>query len=89
MLRRTIVVLLLILVSAAVTGLVSGGAALITGNLGDGGAGQVFLVISIMGLLVSTIVFCLLVLAMAVYLIEQSSKSTEACLGDSAGDDTA
>lgn len=89
MLRRTIVVLLLIFVSAAVTSLVSGGAAFIAENLEDGGVRQVFLVISIMGLLVSAIVFCLLVLAMAVYLIEQSSKSTEAGLGDSASDDTA
>ena len=89
MLRRTIVVLLLILVSAAVTSLVSGGAALIGANLEDGGARQVFWVISIMGLLVSVIVFCLLVLAMAVYLVEQSNKSTEAGLGDSAGDDAA
>jgi|TARA_B100000700_G_scaffold39076_1_gene39110 heme/copper-type cytochrome/quinol oxidase subunit 2 len=79
MLRRIIVVLLLILVSAAVTSLVSGGAALVAGNLEDGGARQVFTVIAVIGLLVSAIVFCLLVLAMAVYLVEQSSKhATEA-----------
>ena len=76
MLRRTIVVLLLILVSAAVTSLVSGAATLIAGNFERGGAREVFLVIAVIGLLVSLIVFCLLVLAMAVYLVEQSNKNT-------------
>lgn len=76
MLRRIIVVLLLILVSAAVTSLVSGGAALVAGNFERGGANQIFLVISVIGLLVSVIVFFLLVLAMALYLVEQSNKDT-------------
>ena len=76
MLRRTIVVLLLILVSAAVTSLVSGGAALVAGNFERGGLSQVFLVISVIGLLMSLVVFFLLVLAMALYLVEQSNKDT-------------
>ena len=75
MLRRIIVVLLLILISAAVTSLVSGGSALVAGNFEDGGATQIFMILSIVAFLISAIVFCLLVLAMAVYLVEQSNKN--------------
>ena len=74
MVRRTIVVLLLLLVSTAVTSLVSGAASLIAGNFESGGAREIFLIVSLGSLLVSVIVFCLLVLAMAVYLVEQFNK---------------
>ena len=75
MLRRIIIVLLLVLVSATVTSLVSGGAALVAGNFEGEGARHLFVIICVVGLLISAIVFCLLVLAMAVYLVEQSNKN--------------
>jgi hypothetical protein len=76
MLRRIILVLTLILISAAATSLVALGAIFIAGGLSDSGAAVFFKTIAIAGLFISAVDLCLLVLTMAISHVEQADDDS-------------
>jgi hypothetical protein len=76
MLRRIILVLTLILISAAATSLVALGAIFIAGGLSDSGAAVFFKTIAIAGLFISAVDLCLLVLTMAISHVEQADDGS-------------
>jgi len=76
MLRRIILVLTLILISAAATSLVALGAIFIAGGLSDSGAAGFFKTIAISGLFISAVDLCLLVLTMAISHVEQADDES-------------
>lgn len=77
MLRRIILILTLVLISAAATSLVALAAVFLAGGLTDQGAAAIFRWITVAGLFVVAVDLCLLVLATAVCLIEQSNDSPD------------
>lgn len=72
MLRRIILVLTLILISAAAISLVALAATFLAGGLSDSGASGLFKTIAITGLFISAVDLCLLVLTMAISHVERS-----------------
>ena len=82
MLRRIILILTLILISAAATSLVAVAAVFLAGGLTDRGAAATFRWIAVAGLFVVAVDLCLLVLATAICLIEQSNDSQDSPKGN-------
>ncbi|MEE2843905.1 MAG: hypothetical protein VX761_05295 [Planctomycetota bacterium] len=76
MLRRIILVLTLILISAAAMSLVALGAIFLAGGLNDSGAAGYFKAIAIAGLFVSAVDLCLLVLTMAISHVDRTDEGS-------------
>ena len=76
MLRRIILVLTLILISAGATSLVALGAIFLAGGLSDSGAAGFFKTIAIAGLFVSAVDLCLLVLTMAISHVDRADEGS-------------
>jgi hypothetical protein len=76
MLRRIILVLTLILISAAATSLIAFAAIFLAGGLSDIGAAGLFKTIAITGLFISAVDLCLLVLTMAISHVERADDGS-------------